>query len=126
MNRPEQLAHKAIADHLRTRGVAGLVWWHTPNNLFAGGKRNRKGVAIQASIMKGLGMKAGVADFILVHGGKIYALELKAERGGRLSEAQSEFLASMERAGGSCAVAQGLDHGLKILEGWSLLRGRAS
>jgi hypothetical protein len=125
VNRPEQIAHKAIADHLRQRGVPGLVWWHTPNNLFAGGKHNRKGVAIQASIMKGLGMKPGVPDFLLVRDGKIFALELKAERGGRLSAAQCEFIAALEDAGGFCCVAEGLDRGLRVLETWGLLKGRA-
>ncbi len=125
MKRPEQLAHKAIADHLRVRAVPDVLWWHTPNNIFAGGKRNRKGNAIQASIMKGLGMRAGVSDFILIHGGRVFALELKTE-GGRPTEAQLQFLSDLERAGGFGCVAEGLDRALKVLEGWQLLRGVAT
>ena len=88
----EQQIHKAIADHLRVRGVEGLVWWHTPNGMLAGGQRSRKGIAIQASIMKSFGMRAGVADIIAVHQGKIFTLELKADGGrGRVSEAQKKI-----------------------------------
>jgi hypothetical protein len=61
---------------------------------------------------------------ILVHRSCIYALELKAE-GGRVSDAQREFLADMERAGGNTALAYGLDAALAVLEAWGLLRGSA-
>ena len=44
-----------------------LVWWHTAKGMLAGGNRSRKGIAIQAAIMKGLGMRAGVSDIIAVH-----------------------------------------------------------
>jgi hypothetical protein len=70
-------------------------------------------------------MRPGVPDFLLVRDGKIFGLELKAERGGRVSAAQCEFLAALEDAGGFCAVAEGLDRALKILESWGLLKGRA-
>lgn len=124
MQRPEQLLHKAIAAHLRQRGVPGLVWWHTANGMFAGGKRNRKGVAISAAIMKGLGVRAGVSDIVALHAGKFFALELKSE-GGRTTEAQLEFLADVDREGGYTAMAEGLDRALKVLEGWKLLKGVA-
>ncbi len=121
MKRPEQIAHKAIADHLRVRAVPELLWWHTPNNIFAGGRRNRKGIAIQASIMKGLGMRTGVADFIMIHGTHALALELKPEWRGRPGEAQLQFLC----AGGFGCVAEGLDRALKVLEAWGLLPGHS-
>jgi hypothetical protein len=122
--RPEQSIHHAVADHLRQRGATGLVWWHTANGMFAGGKRSGKGIAIQAAIMKGLGMRAGVADIIAVHQGKIFALELKTD-GGRTSEAQKQFLADMKNAGAHVEVALGLDNALAVLERWQLLRGTA-
>jgi hypothetical protein len=108
VNPPEQIAHKAIADHLRLRATPGVLWWHTPNNIFAGGKRNRKGVAIQASIMKGLGMRAGVPDFLLVRDGKLFALELKREYGGRLSEARSNPSATAQKPPASSSAARNL------------------
>jgi hypothetical protein len=122
---PEDAIQKAVADHIRMRGVAGLVAWHTPNGMKIGGKRNRKGVPIQAARMKGLGVRAGVSDWILVHARNIYALELKPP-GGCASDAQLEFLADMEAAGAFCCVAVGLDQALQILERWGLLKGRAA
>lgn len=122
MDRPEQAIHKAVAQHLRQRCTPGVVWWHTPNGAMLGGKRNRKGIAIQGAIMKGLGVRAGVSDIIAVHAGKIFALELKAP-GGRATDAQLEFLADMEKAGAFTCVAEGLDPAVRTLEAWGLLRG---
>jgi len=83
---PEQQIHRAVAQHLRTRAVPGLVWWHTPN----GGSRGK----IEGAILKSMGVRAGVSDFIFVLNGKIFALELKAE-GGRASVEQLRFLSDI-------------------------------
>lgn len=115
MQRPEQKIHKAVVGHLRIRGVPGVVWWHAPMGIHAASKA-------QGAIMKSLGARAGVSDLVLVHQGKIYALELKAP-GGRLTEKQLEFLADIERAGAFTCVAVGIDQALKTLEAWGLLRG---
>lgn len=123
MERPEQSIHKAVVGHLRQRSMPGVVFWHTPNGAMLGGKRNRKGISIQGSIMKGLGVRAGVSDIVALHDGKFFALELKAP-GGRATEAQLEFIADVEKAGGFTAVAEGVDQAVSALEGWGLLRGR--
>lgn len=125
MDRPEQDLQRALFQHIRQRGVPGLVAWHTPNGAYLGGKRSRKGVAIAGSIMKGLGVLPGVSDIIAVYDGKVFALELKAP-GGRATEAQLEFISNMERAGAFTCVAEGLDRALKTLEMWGLLRGEAA
>jgi hypothetical protein len=114
--RPEDLIQRAVVQHLRQRGVPGLVFWHTPN----GGKRK----PIEASIFKGLGVRAGVSDIIAVHAGRIFALELKADDG-RPTEAQLEFLSDLNRAGAFVAVATGLDKAIATLEAWGLLSGKA-
>jgi hypothetical protein len=115
--RAEQHIHRAVVEHLRQRGVRGLVFTHAPN----GGYRRRA----EAAIFSGLGVRAGVADLLLWHDGKSFALELKAP-GGRATEAQVAFLADMERAGAYTCLAEGLDRALKVLEAWGLLRGNAS
>ena len=69
----EQSVQRAVCEHLRRRAAPGLVWWHTPN----GGRRS----PVEAAIFNGLGVRAGVADLILLHDGKAFALELKTERG---------------------------------------------
>lgn len=115
-SRPEDTIQRAVFQHLRARGAPGMVVWHTPN----GGKRK----PIEAAIFKGLGVRAGVADIIAVHQGKIFALELKAE-GGRATESQLEFIAAIDRAGAFTALVEGLDAALATLEAWGLLRGSA-
>lgn len=110
---PEQTIHLAVAQHLRTRGVPGVVWWHTPN----GGQRGKAA----GGILKAMGMRAGVSDFIFVHADRIYALELKAE-GGRATEAQLQFLSEIDRAGAFTALPTGLDAALATLEAWGLIR----
>jgi hypothetical protein len=104
---------RALFDHLHWRGAPGVYAFHVPN----GGKRNR----IEAAIFKGLGARAGVPDVIAVHQGRCYAIELKTEAG-RLSKAQAEAIAALERAGAITSVCRGLDAALHTLQRWGLLR----
>jgi hypothetical protein len=92
--------------------VPGLLAFHVPNQ----GKRD----AAQNAILKAMGVRAGVSDVILVHRGRIYALELKAA-GGRLSEAQRKFKGDFLEAGGITGTAEGLSDALATLEDWGLL-----
>ena len=114
--RPEAAIQRAVFQHLRGRGATGLFAFHVPN----GGYRR----PTEAAILKGLGVVAGVPDVILIHRGRCYAMELKAE-GGRPTETQLAAVAAMEAAGAYCCIAEGLDRALAVLEGWGLLRGRA-
>lgn len=75
--------------------------------------------------MKGLGVRAGVADLLFLDEGKFYSLELKA-MGRRSTEAQIAWRLDVNRAGGFASEAQGLDEALRILEAWQLLRGTAA
>jgi hypothetical protein len=113
----EDCVQRAVCQHLRIRGARGLLWWHTPN----GGKRR----PIGAAIMKSLGVRAGVSDLILLHAGRIFALELKAH-GGRPTAEQIQFISDFNVAvapnGGAC-IAHGIDRALRVLETWGLLRG---
>ena len=119
MKRPEQFIHKAVADHIRVRGVKGLVWFHVGQSNYG---RNPKGKAIQAAINKGLGVRKGVSDFIFLHRSLFFALELKAP-GNTPTEEQYQFLSDVEAAGGFSAWAVGVDKALKILETWRLIKG---
>lgn len=109
----ESQLQNAVCDQLRARGVKGLVWFHPPN----GGRRG----PIEGARFKRMGVKAGVADLILLHNGNAFALELKTETG-RISDAQYEFLANFRAAGGYAWASQGLDSAIKILESWGLLK----
>jgi hypothetical protein len=117
MKRQEQALQRAVINHLAVRGVPGLVYFHPAN----GGWRS----PIEARIMKGLGVKAGVSDLILLHKGRFVALELKAISG-RLSAAQRQFLEDVEAAGGHALVAVGLDEALATLEDWGFVKGKVT
>jgi hypothetical protein len=56
--------HRSVVQHLKTRGAQKLLWWHTPNGMYAGGTR-------QGAIMKSLGMLAGVSDILALHEGML-------------------------------------------------------
>jgi hypothetical protein len=115
--RPEAQIQRSVFQHLRVRGTSGMFAFHVPN----GGYRR----PVEAAILKGLGVVAGVPDIVIVHEGRCYALELKAE-GGRATPKQLEAIAAMEAAGAFTAIAEGLDRALSCLEAWGLLKGRAS
>jgi len=113
----EQAVQRAICQHLHQRGARALLWFHVPN----GGRRN----PVEAAIFSGLGVRPGVSDLILLHDGRAFALELKAERG-RPTAAQMRFISEFRAAGGEASIAAGLDQALRTLETWGLLRGRAA
>jgi hypothetical protein len=114
---PEGAIQRAVFAHLRARGAPGVFAFHPAN----GGYRK----PIEAAILRGLGVVAGVPDVIAIHQGRVYAMELKAE-GGRATEKQLATIAAMEAAGAFTCIAEGLDRALACLEGWGLLRGRVS
>jgi len=113
----EAQIQRAVFENFRTRGTPGVFAFHPAN----GGYRRK----IEAKILKGLGVRAGVPDIIAIHNGRCFALELKAE-GGRATDKQLEAIAAMREAGAFTAITEGLDRALACLEAWGLLRGHAS
>jgi hypothetical protein len=116
MQRSEQETQRAVLDHLRMRGNRGLVYFAVPN----GGYRS----SVEAGIMKGLGVRAGVSDLILLYSGAFYAMELKSDKG-KATLPQAAFLAEVRAAGGHTAVCGSLDAAIERLESWGLIRGKA-
>ena len=114
MKRLEDQIQRAILEHLAFRAVRDAFWFHVPN----GGWRS----PIEARVFKGLGVKAGVPDLILIANGKPYGLELKTE-GGRLTPIQRTAHVLLAAAGAEVATAYGLDQALEQLNRWGLLRG---
>jgi hypothetical protein len=110
---PEAQIQRAVIQHLKARAVPGLVYFHVPN----GGSRGK----IEAAKFKAMGVRAGVSDLILVHTGRVFALELKAERG-RASKEQLAFLSEIDAAGAHTAMPEGLNAALATLEAWGLIR----
>src|SRR6185312_11840898 len=104
---PEAQIQRAVIQHLRLRPAADVFAFHVPN----GGARR----PIEAAILKGLGVTAGVPDVIAIKGGRAHCLELKAP-GGRLTDAQKTVHDALRAAGASVAVADNIDTALRQLE----------
>jgi hypothetical protein len=126
--RPEDQIQRAVFQHFKIRGAPGVIPWHSPN----GGARR----PIEAQILKGLGVRAGVSDICAVKPGKcprcgfgplgiFHAVELKAADG-RPTEDQLKFVEEVNAAGGFACVVYGLDKALAVLEHLDLLRGKAT
>jgi hypothetical protein len=109
----EDQIQRACFQHLAWRGVPGLFAFHPAN----GGWRS----PIEARILKGLGVIAGVPDIIIIHATKVYALELKADDG-RITDAQLACHERLRTAGARVGVAFGIDGALRQLNEWGLLR----
>jgi hypothetical protein len=114
---PEAEIQRSLVAHLQWRAARDCYWFAVPN----GGARR----PIEAAIMKGLGVRAGTPDLILIRQGRAHGLEIKAKQG-RVSDPQRACHAEMTAAGATVAVATGIDEAIEVLEGWGLLRGRAS
>jgi hypothetical protein len=110
---PEGQLQCAVCEHLRLRAKPDVVWLHPAN----GEKREKR----TGAKLKRMGVLAGAADLLLWHQGNSFALELKAP-GCRPSEAQLDFLARFNDAGGHSAWADDVDRALACLDAWGLLR----
>ena len=114
--RPEQQLQRSVIEHLEVRAVPSTYWFHVGN----GGWRS----PAEAKIFKSLGVRPGVPDLIMIHAGKTYGLELKAD-GGKLTPVQATTHVLMRAAGAEVEVAVDIDAALDQLERWRLLRGQA-
>jgi hypothetical protein len=110
---PERALQVALVEHLQWRASPDLWWAHYPS----GGRRSR----IAGAILKGMGARAGVPDLLLVSRGRLFAMELKSDRG-RLSPVQRETHAAMRKAGVVIGVAGNIDQALDLLGEWGLLQ----
>lgn len=111
--RPEDALQRAVVAHLRYRRAAGVSWFAVPN----GGYRS----GLEASIMQGLGTRAGIPDLFFVVEGRPYGLELKAAKG-RLSPAQIAMHLEMRKAGVTVETAFTVDQAVQILQQWGAIR----
>lgn len=112
----ERELHRCIKQWLDQCGIAEMEFWHTANE--------RKCSPRQGALLKALGVKPGVADFIFIlKGPKVFFLEVKTQNG-KLSPAQKDFRAAVEALGCSYAVARTLDEAIDTLIGWGCIQER--
>ena len=107
MSLSEAEIQKQVFAELRARQILA---WHVPND--------------PASRRKA-GFLRGCHDVHILHGGKFFSLELKAERG-TVGIEQLMFRDRVNDALGYSQITYGLDEALNWLEGCGLLRGRAA
>lgn len=110
---PEFSLQCAVAEHLRLRLKPGVYYTALPLGEYRA-KRT-------AGRIKAMGARAGAPDFLVIVGGLAFGLELKADKKGRLSEAQKSTQQQWSEAGAFYAVAHGIDEALALLERWGAI-----
>jgi hypothetical protein len=108
---PEDDLQMAVASYLDRCLGAYVYWCHIPN----GGKRNKR----EAGRLKSMGVKAGVADILLLFGGRPFFIELKAPKG-TASDGQKEFRKIVERQSIKYIICRSLDEVMKALDEWKI------
>lgn len=104
-HRPEQVLHQQVARLLDT--ILSDSWWTTIGH----GRPGR----LQSAIQKGMGVKPGVPDIMILDAGRVIFIELKA-KGGQLSEAQKACHPLMRQAGAAVYVARSLEDVVSALD----------
>lgn len=105
--RPEAAIQRAIKQRLAFHGIVCVA---VPNE-------GRRSVA-NGRMMKSTGLLPGFPDLILLApGGRVAFLEVKAPAG-RVSAAQSEAHAMLQRLGHHVAVVRSQDEAVEALRGW--------
>lgn len=110
----EDTIQKALVEHVCWRVYPDVFWCAIPN----GGHRSIK----TAITLKETGTRAGVPDLLFIRNGRPCFLELKRDRGGRVSPAQKAIHHELKSAGAVVEVAKGLDDALRILLRWGIIK----
>jgi hypothetical protein len=105
--------HAAILAYLR-RQYNGAVIHHSPNQTDVSGKLIARTIAKQ----KMMGMVVGFPDLMMLHEGRFYAFEIKAE-GGYASPAQKAVGEAIIASGGHWAVVRSIDDVREKMETWN-------
>ena len=104
----EQQEAELLAAWLRLKGY----WFtHIPNE--TGSDQRARARAVR---MKRAGVSKGFPDYLVFAGGVRFAIELKRQKGGRVSPEQREWLEVLASYGFECAIAKGADEAIKFIE----------
>lgn len=113
-NQPEYRLQYYTTQLLGFEAMPGIVWFAVPNGEY----RSKRTLAK----LKGMGVRAGVADLTFVlPGGRAAFLELKSEKG-YPSAVQRQFRVDAEAAGALYAIAKSPEEVRAILKEWGVLR----
>lgn len=114
----ERQIQRAVFEHIRKRGIHGLIAFHPKN----GGVHQETEAQRRANWLDGV--ETGASDVMALYRGKFYALELK-KIGEKPTKDQERFLQRVWDQGGIAGWAAGLDDALAWLESRGLLIGEA-
>lgn len=110
----ETQIQRAIIDDARKRG---LFVHHSPNGAVLQGNKKQRGR--QMEILKANGLAVGFPDLILLdHSGRTGFVEVKRQKGGKLSQAQEDVRDWMAETGHNWALASEPDALGDILRDW--------
>ena len=113
MKREEDALQRQQVQYLRILEAQGrLIFFAVPN----GGKRSK----IEAAIMKGLGVRAGVPDLVILHDQKCSFIENKSAKG-RLSPSQMQFIDYCARHGYYFHLCRNFQQFLNTLYDWGII-----
>jgi hypothetical protein len=110
---PEAQLQRSLVEHLRWCTRADVWFCAIPN----GGWRS----AIEAAIMKALGVVAGAPDLLILRAGQPIFIELKAP-GRKLSPAQVECHEALRRANATVETFDNIDAALAFLQRLGVLK----
>jgi hypothetical protein len=113
LQRPEQSLHRSVVDLLGWCAKADVWFCHLAN----GGART----AVEGAILKGLGVRPGAPDLLVVRGGQALFIEVKAP-GRKLSPAQVDCHEALRRAGAVVETVDNIDAARALLDRMGVLR----
>jgi hypothetical protein len=120
--RPEDALQQQVCSYLERALPRTSYWCAIPNGaVLAGDKVSR---ARQMAKLKRTGLRPGAPDLIVLHDGRLLAIELKVASG-KLSDAQKESCDAIVQAGGGYAVCRSVEEVESYLAGHGVpLRAR--
>ncbi len=108
-----------VADWLRLyESARDFIFFACPNEAM-GAAKTGAGLGRMARL-KRMGLRAGVADIVIVKAGRVYFLELKRDNG-VISENQGSFARDCERVGAEYSVAYSFEEAQKIVMAWGII-----
>lgn len=111
----EHEEQSAVVDYLHT-AYPEVLFFSVPNGSMLGGGRIG---AVRMNTLKAEGLLPGVSDLVIFEPRNGYSamfLEMKRDKGGKVSENQEWFLAQVEARKGFGAVANGFDEAREIID----------
>lgn len=97
-----------------------IVQYMTIRNVFFFSVPNERKDMRMMNKLKAMGYTSGASDLIIGHKGRMYCMEVKADKG-KQSENQKEFMHNAIMAGCEYAVVKTLDSAIDCLKTWGVV-----